>query len=345
MYGITNSVQGEFMQAVASGKPVFVLDAERCCIMSGCAERLAVGECLDDFIPPSHDSGLCESTMYRLGQMYCVRYMPFGGGYVGEILGSNDISYLMQFTDGMRSNAAYYSSIEYELSVIWENKHIIEKLLSKSDVAMQHIHRIEKSLYRMNAGSKNACEYMNVMYSAHKNTAVDIAKLCNELAARCNRELLEIGRHVEFRADDSEKLYIRSDSRCALAAMLNLVQNSLLYSPKECNPAFSIRSNGEQVHICIENQNALFGTEAESAVGFRGGYGIPIVRRFVSLADGVLTCNLEQAKAAVHITIPLVAVEEIADFVLEDVRLYEYATGVPDYIQLQMMQVVDMYSE
>ncbi len=335
-----------FSRAAAEGKPVFVLDGQKRCLLSGCRERLAQGECIDDLLlPPKEQTGSCyEGSLCRFGMMYCVRYIEADGLYMGEILSANEVSFISEYTDRMSSHAAMYSSMEYELAAVWKSKHALEQLLSESSEEVRElIRRMERPLYRVSAGSRNVYEYLSMMYSARRNTVVDMARMCRELVIRCNESLSACGRHVELRLPQDEKLYIRADIRHAVAAVLNAVQNALLYSPKATVPLLEVRRSGRRILITTENENSRVSDAAAAVCVMRGGYGIPIIRRFAALSGGELNMSLEADIAVVRMDIPAATDEEIAEYALEEAVLYRFEDGAPDYVQLQMMIVEDMY--
>lgn len=338
---------GAFSRAAAEGKPVFVLDGQRRCLLSGCRERLAEGECIDDLLLPAleHNGAVFEGSLCRLGHMYCVRYIEVQGMYMGEILSADEVSFLAEYTDGMNGHAALYSSMEYDLSVIWEKKHALEQVLrdSGSDVR-ELIYQLERPLYRVSANSRNVYEYLNMMRASSARTVVDIAKLCGDVVYRCNEALVGSGRRVECRLPQSEKLYIRADVRHAVAAVLNIVQNALLYSPKNSVPMLEVRRSGRRIFVTVENENARASGE-ETVCTVRSGYGIPIIRRFAALTEGELRLSLDGDIAAVRLDVPAASEEDIAEYALEEAVLYRFEDGAPDYVQLQMMMVADMYHE
>ncbi len=338
-----SGVMASFTRAAAEGRPVFVLDETRRCILSGCPERLAVGESIDDFLLLPHtDGGVHESSMLRLGRTFCVRYMDVTDGTVGEILGGNEMSMLMQLTDGVRNHAAFHSAMEYDLSLLWEKKNQLHRLIS-SDAAEELFGQMEKALYRVSAGSRNSYEYSGLMYAAAQRTVVDIARLCRELVTRCNSALSDVGRSIILRCAEGERMYIRSTARSALAAMLNAVQNALLYSPRESVPVLELTRDGRHIRIEISNVNALFGREDAAQASIRGGYGIPILRRFAALTEGELSLSLSGQRAVVSLCIPSASEEEMAEYALEEAAVHEFREDIPDYIALRMMQVADMY--
>ncbi len=337
---LSGQTEEAFSRAAAEGRPVFLLDEGGSCVVSGCPERLAVGETLGDYLLlPDEDGGFYEGSMFRLGRMFCVRCVKYGSGKLGEILDDHEISFLMQLTDGMRTHAAFHRSMEYDLSVMWEKKGLLQKHCASQEAELL-FRQLEKSLYRVSVGSRNSYEYMNLMYSAAPKTVVDIARLCRELASRCGELLSSAGRSVMYIGPQAERMYVRSTARCALAAVLNGVQNSLLYSPRSSVPKLEVSRSGRYIQILIENKNRC---EGGISVEVRGGYGIPIIRRFAALTGGSLELNLEGSTATLKLLIPAATEEEIAEYALEEAASYEYRDGVPDYIRLQMSQVVYMY--
>ncbi len=346
----TNDLMQKVSSAIAEGKPMFVLDEQRRCLMSGCRERMDQGEILDHYLATSRrvNDEIYEGPFLRMGRSYCVRYMQVGEIYVGEILSANEISLLMDNTDGVGGPLSLYSSMEYDLSIIWRSKHALEQELGGVSKAVRELfYQMERPLYRISANTRNLYEYFSMICNAPQRTAVDIVRLCEKVVGRCNESLLPVGRHIECHLPRDNKIYIRSDIRHITAALVNAIQNALLYSPKDCVPAVEMYCRGRMVSIRVENANASFGMEQEPDIRLvRSGYGIPIIRRFISHVKGELELSLEDAVATVTLNMPVLTEEEISEYSLEAAYIgAEYDAGVPDYISLQMIQVTEFFSD
>lgn len=346
----TSELMQRVSAAIAEGKPMFVLDEQRRCIMSGCRERLDHGELLEHYLATSRlvDDDIYEGPFLRMGRAYCVRYMQVRDIYIGEILSANELSLLMDNTDGVSGPLSLYSSMEYDLSMIWRSKAALEQALGSVSKEVQDLfYQMERPLYRISANTRNLYEYFGMICNPPQRTAVDIVRLCEKVVGRCNECLLPVGRHIECHLPREDKIYVRSDIRHATAALVNAVQNALLYSPKSCVPVLELHCSGRMVSIRVENTNITFGREPEPDISFvRSGYGIPIMRRFVSHVKGELELSLEDAVASVTLHMPILTEEEISEYALEAVYIgAEYDAGVPDYITLQMIQVTDLFSD
>ncbi len=329
---------------------MFVLDEQRRCLMSGCRERLEHGEILDHYLATSRrvDEDIYEGPFLRMGRSYCVRYIQVRDIYVGEILSANELSLLMDNTDGVSGPLALYGSMEYDLSTVWRCKHALEQKLGRvSNEVRELLYQMERPLYRISANTRNLYEYFSMICNAPQRTAVDLGRLCEKVVGRCNECLLSVGRHIDCRLPRERKIYIRTDIRHITAALVNALQNALLYSPKSCVPVLEMNCSGRTVSIRVENINANFGKEPEPDIRLmRSGYGIPIIRRFVSHVQGELDLSLEDAVAAVTMHMPILTEEEIYGYALEAAYIgAEYDAGVPDYISLQMIQVTEFFSE
>ena len=336
--------------AIAAGKPMFVLDEQMVCLMCGCRERLDVGECLSRFLlsVKMAENDMYEGPFLRLGHSYCVRYMQVQNIYIGEILSSNELSLLMDNTDGVGGSMALYSSMEHDLAAIWRSKHLLDAELSGgSEEVRRLLYQIERPLYRISANSRNIYEYFSMICTPPVRTAVNVMTLCERIVGRCNECLAAVGRHIECRLPQREKIYIRADIRHATAALINAIQNALLYSPESCVPMLEVRITGRTVSIIVQNTNVMFGKELQPDIrSMRVGYGIPMIRRFMVHAKGELELSLEDAVATVTMLLPVAAEEEITEYALEEAYpVMEYDAGVPDYITLQMMQVTEHFGE
>lgn len=342
-----HQIYDAFHAAAADGCPVILLDNRRVCLISGCRDRLAVSECVDEHVATlSQRSGGCyEGTFCRHGHMYCIRYMAIGGLYIGEILGTNEVSFLADLTDGVGNHVTAYGTMEHELAKAWEKQRDLDRLLLDSSPEVRELMReLESSLYRVSANNRNVYEYLNMLRATGRRVAVDMAKLCRELACRCNEALRPTGRSIEYKVPMEERIFIRADVRHAVAALLNAMQNALMYSPKDSVPFVEVKSGGRKLFVIIQNERK-YRDDATAVYTLRNGYGIPMIRRFVSITGGELTLDLESSTASVVMSIPMISAQEIAEYALEETGLYKYQGAGPDYVELQMLQVADMYRD
>lgn len=201
---------------------------------------------------------------------------------------------------------------------------------------------------------ENAFNYAEMLYRTQRETVVDAGELCENLAKRCNAALAKCGRRIEALIDPGS-LYIYADSRRAVVALVNAVQNALLYSPKETEPILTVcyrESRGRKfVEIRVVNESSMFSSKDFSGsvdVNFsyqRMGYGIPIIKRFVQVSGGWFDMTEENGRVTVTISLPAAHYGSGAELPLRKPSAAQYDTGIPDFTEIMMREVVQFFGE
>ena len=151
------------------------------------------------------------------------------------------------------------------------------------------LYRIENTVKNMYAESCNMFRYFTAK-EGEPAAVVDAVYLVGSLVERCNLFLAKCGRELRFLCD-CESLEIAVNARHAVEALLNAIQNALLYSPRDCEPTVTMSSAEKDsvryMRLSISNESSVsFGRESSERLGFDFGhrhmsYGIPIIREFV----------------------------------------------------------------
>lgn len=193
-----------------------------------------------------------------------------------------------------------------------------------------------------------------MLYRTQRETVVDAGELCENLAKRCNAALAKCGRRIEALIDPGS-LYIYADSRRAVVALVNAVQNALLYSPKETEPILTVcyrESRGRKfVEIRVVNESSMFSSKDFSGsvdVNFsyqRLGYGIPIIKRFAQVSGGWFDMTEENGRVTVTISLPAAHYGSGAELPLRKPSAAQYDTGIPDFTEIMMREVVQFFGE
>ena len=201
---------------------------------------------------------------------------------------------------------------------------------------------------------ENAFNYAEMLYRTQRETVVDAGELCENLAKRCNAALAKCGRRIEALIDPGS-LYIYADSRRAVVALVNAVQNALLYSPKETEPILTVcyrESRGRKfVEIRVVNESSMFSSKDFSGsvdVNFsyqRMGYGIPIIKRFAQVSGGWFDMTEENGRVTVTISLPAAHYGSGAELPLRKPSAAQYDTGIPDFTEIMMREVVQFFGE
>ena len=217
---------------------------------------------------------------------------------------------------------------------------------------------IESSVRNMYAETCNMFRYFTSS-EGEPASVVDAVYLVGSLVERCNLFLAKCGRELRFLCD-SESLEIAGNARHAVEALLNAIQNALLYSPRECEPTVVMsqvdRDSMRFMRLSISNESSVsFGRETSSRLGLDFGhkkmsYGIPIIREFTVSAGGSLNISESGGRYCLTLDIPLYRGNSGSEVSMRRIELGEYPDILfignrLDPVRLKMEQVIAAFGE
>lgn len=217
---------------------------------------------------------------------------------------------------------------------------------------------IESSVRNMYAETCNMFSYFTSS-EGEPASVVDAVYLVGSLVERCNLFLAKCGRELRFLCD-SESLEIAVNARHAVEALLNAIQNALLYSPRECEPTVVMsqvdRDSMRFMRLSISNESSVsFGRETSSRLGLDFGhkkmsYGIPIIREFTVSAGGSLNISESGGRYCLTLDIPLYRGNSGSEVSMRRIELGEYPDILfignrLDPVRLKMEQVIAAFGE
>lgn len=210
---------------------------------------------------------------------------------------------------------------------------------------------IEKRIAALNSSSKNISEYMHMyMHNEKRKDPINLVRITKDIVNRCNTFLSDIGRCVEFVSDEQE-VYIHARNRYVLSAMVNAIQNALVYSTRDCVPCLTISKRDGEAVITLVNNSALCVGEggAENGFNFAGqrlGYGIPLIKRFAEMSGGTFELREENSTFTTLIELPLVDEEamKLLPKQFSSGGYIYYETDIPDIVKLKMLEVIALYN-
>lgn len=322
-----------------SGSSVVCLD-NRFCVVSCEGSLLESGECVLKSVRetvPEPLGVVMDTTLYKNEHFYCLRLHPIKNGigetiaYIGEILDSGSVRGMMERTEAPSDILPLYNAVEMNSAAIW------------------------KHAANLRYGMVKAKDYTRLTEVLGIETAMsNLSSVCENLAKRCNAALAKCGRRIEVLIDPGS-LYIYADSRRAVVALVNAVQNALLYSPKETEPILTVcyrESRGRKfVEIRVVNESSMFSSKDFSGsvdVNFsyqRMGYGIPIIKRFAQVSGGWFDMTEENGRVTVTISLPAAHYGSGAELPLRKPSAAQYDTGIPDFTEIMMREVVQFFGE
>lgn len=347
-----------------SGSSVVCLD-NRFCVVSCEGSLLESGECVLKSVRetvPEPLGVVMDTTLYKNEHFYCLRLHPIKNGigetiaYIGEILDSGSVRGMMERTEAPSDILPLYNAVEMNSAAIW--KHAVNlrygMVKAKDYTRLTEVLGIETAMSNLSSVCENAFNYAEMLYRTQRETVVDAGELCENLAKRCNAALAKCGRRIEALIDPGS-LYIYADSRRAVVALVNAVQNALLYSPKETEPILTVcyrESRGRKfVEIRVVNESSMFSSKDFSGsvdVNFsyqRMGYGIPIIKRFAQVSGGWFDMTEENGRVTVTISLPAAHYGSGAELPLRKPSAVQYDTGIPDFTEIMMREVVQFFGE
>lgn len=345
-----------------SENPVVCFDSTLKCV-SDPGGAFLPGENLLSFVRepiPNPMHVLTEATVYKNDRFYCARIMPVKNGageseaYIAELIPAESARRISEKADSASSLLPVFNAVEFNSAAIWKNAEKLRRhLMDSGDYAsLGDVLGIERAMSNISAVCGNAFEYANMMYGSQSQVRVDAGSLCMYLSDRCNAALAKCGRRIEVLVEPDD-LTIYADSRRAVVALVNAIQNALLYSPRDTEPVLAVYrtiiSGRDFVEFRVTNENIMFTKKdfkEDLDINFsyqRLGYGIPIIRKFAAVSGGKFSMADENGKMIVKITLPAAGDLPGTDLELHSPEICGYSTGIPDLTESMMMEVVSFF--
>lgn len=345
--------------------PVALFDRTMKCVHSNNEKVITAGTMLQGIAREPFALPLVrfsEIQVYLNSEFACARITPIKNDcgdaflYICEFIFADTVLSMSAKTDAAAKVFPLFNTIEYNLSSLWK----LSTELSQELIAGQEFEKLEKmfslqqALSNISSASKNALEYVNMMFAERTPVRLDAAALMNNLCERCNAALAKCGRGVDIVCEPVE-LAIFADAKHAVAALVNAVQNALLYSPKDSKPIASVFCKKENsrsfVVFSITNENIMFtDKDFKKAVNVnfsyqRLGYGIPIIKRFAEESGGVFSMSDNGGRVTVSVVLPAAPADPDSGVTLRQPPAPAYATGVPDIVEIKMREVAEFFGE
>lgn len=357
------------MARFAASEDIYaVLDGELKCLFSSKPDLFPRGL---DIIPRLNEAVALPVRERRSvgifirGELRCAELLPQGGHLTGRLYVCRITDYrhaLETFskTDGIFCISPAFKSLEEGMDSVLEVSEELRRTAEDNlwyDMIVR-LYRIENTVRNMYAESCNMFRYFTAK-EGEPAAVVDAVYLVGSLVERCNLFLTKCGRELRFLCD-CESLEIAVNARHAVEALLNAIQNALLYSPRDCEPTVMMSSaekdNVRYMRLSVSNESSVcFGRESSERLGFDFGhrhmsYGIPIIREFVSSAGGSLNISEAGGRYCLTLDIPLYGGGAFTGNVPRRIELGEYPDILfcgsrLDPVRLKMDKVVDAFGD
>lgn len=286
------------------------------------------------------------------GKQYCSRVSAHGEVYLCELFSSEDLLDIADKSDFYEKILPFIDNFEHNIAVIWSSFSTLKKKFEVEErfEDIKQLADIQRSIMYLNAAGKNIFEYANMFYPRVTYKKIDTYALVEGIVNRCNAALEDCCRQIEF-LSDKNNYFIKANQRHCVTALINALQNALLYSPVDCCPTVTLSQSVLNDAPCavLQVRNKC-GSRLEEERAYdlnfscqRIGCGIPIIKRFAEETGGLF--NMEEKKGIMTVTLklPIILNENNSEMVLEQSEYAYYDTGIPDIVDLKMFEVVDFF--
>ena len=291
------------------------------------------------------------------GCFYSARLVPLDEEmYICEFFDQNTVLSIAENINIYDKILPIVNDIEYNTAALWRGYSVLRSRL-EADENSNEIRcalQIERYLTSLSSVIKNASEYANMLlYSPSSNAVVDLAPLMRDMVERCNTILTVSERYIDFVCELKE-VYINAEYRHAVCAVVNALQNALMYSPRDCIPYVTLYKPIDRedcIILQILNDNLMYVDQnrgEEPGKNFdhqRLGYGIPIIKRFAELAGGSFEFGEKDGKVRTAIIFPITEAPAVKKGigVLHSSQNVYYKTDIPDIVALKMLEVNELF--
>ena len=341
-------------------EPVAIVDDKLTCVYSNSPKLLPEGNSVGVFFQGSTSTLLTEPAPRMAvlnGVAYSVRITPIDNDlYVCDFLDAYALAAMASNTDVYNKIFPIIDCIEYNTALLWQGTSTLKDTIqSKKKSNLDIVLDMEKRLISLNSCSKNISEYINMLkYTPRKDVFLNLAPFAEDIVNRCNTVLSDSGRCVEYFCEEKE-LFIKAEKRHALCALVNAIQNALVYSTRDCVPCLTITKlnktkNGEALIRLVNNSSIFIDRQrgdkpSVNFVGQRIGFGLPIIKRFAELAGGKFTLNEQDGQYTTLIELPLIGNDypTSGEARLSSGGYDYYQTAIPDIVELKMREVINLF--
>ncbi|MCM1167084.1 MAG: hypothetical protein NC299_06550 [Lachnospiraceae bacterium] len=328
--------------------PAVILDGALDCLLSNRPVLVPVGTSIADKVDLLFP--LLEETRTMLildGTAYCARICPIDGDlFFCELFSAGALVNMAEKTDVYGHIVPIFNALEHNTAKLWRTLFAMRDRIENGEDVSGFEVKFYDRISELSSVIKNVFEY-SLMFTQCSPTIIDADTLTMGIVNKCNTLLAECGRCVQL-VHDNEQLFIKADLRHTINALVNSLQNALLYSPRDCVPVLSLVRLTEEgknfVYLQLVNDSALFVGDKEEGFDFghqRPGFGIPIIRRFAEESGGSFKLDVSEKTVKLGIKLPEEVVEELR---VEEGGYSFYDTGIPDIIDVKMREVVNIFT-
>lgn len=288
------------------------------------------------------------STIFFIdGTEYCANILRCEDFYLCSLYNSRELFRMAKNTDFFQKMIPNIEVLQYSLAHLWDDVSKV-KDLGNAMIAAD----MEKYMFRLYQILKDAIEFFKSVLIRPSLIRVECCSMLEKMIFRCNTFLATCGRHIEFYRD-LDNCYISADNRHVFCAFINAIQNSLLYSTNDCIPKVSVYKgvvdNKSYVFVKIINNNRYFADDKKNLYDnevsrHKVGFGMHVIENLIEETGG--ECSYDTCNGTTTLLMKIPALKDFANnaIVFEADGFGFYETGIPDYIELKMRDVIELTS-
>lgn len=333
--------------------PVIILDKELNCAYCNKPSVLPEGTSMKLYMQKDIDIpvvGVVNVMIMLNGVSYCGRFEQYEEYIKCELFDSDDIQAMAEKTDFFGKGEKFLYSAMQSVSRLRGLTNTFRNAIdNKAEVFPELCSEYFKVLSCLSSAVNNAFEYNTMLSKAPEPQPVNVVVMVRGIVERCNTILSKCGRCIDF-IYDLDNLYISADKRYAFNALVNLIHNALVYSPRDCVPVVSLtalkKDGKDYVFLKASNETALFDENACDGFNsgfYRLGFGKKMIKLFAEQSDGEYIENITGDRANIGVLLPLLNVSRTAALTLECDEVERYDTGIPDLLDVKMQEVTDFF--
>ena len=335
--------------------PMLIVDDLLRCVYSSQPKKVPVGTLLSLFIkePLGFPLKKERDVLLFLNDIpYCARFIPIDNNYsFCHLLDCSAIIKLASCTN-------MYAMVEQRFSLLWECSDKIRDIIKKLEEALPPKTRLTHTqMMEINAEAgkldlllESLSNYAYMAFSQNgSDEIIDTHALIELLVRSTNKILAESGKYLDF-ITDVDAFFIFTNQRYAVIAILNAIQNALLYSPVEDTPVVSLTKTvkNDKSYVVVQVVNNIDSyTDINDDPDFacrRCGLGIPVIKKFVQRAGGEFYFKASGSIAKVGIMIPEYSPKEKDILVFDADGISFYDHGGRNIVETMMQDVISSVS-
>lgn len=324
---------------------VVVFDAFFKCVYTNNPKLIKIG---DDLNISSTICFISKTNLFPLTikkKTYCARITPYNEKYfICELLSDNNVFDIARKTGIYDLIAQPIKELHSNIDFLWDLFSILQSKLKDCDDPdiFNILFEAEKSVADARCINKSIMEFLYYRFNEPETDLIEVNMFLNDLVNQCNTVLAKCDKYIEF-VSDNKMYFVRANTRHAMFALINLLQNSILLSDSNSVPYVVVYKTVEDNRsmIVIRVINDTLNEDILPTNRRRKGLGIEAVKNFSKDVGGSFDITEEGGRVTAQIKIPeFINKSDELVFSSND-RMEENDAYQKELIDLFMKQAVD----